>query len=128
MKYLLLLLIIIPAIEIGLFIYFGQLFGVGTTILFIVLTGILGAYLAKRQGFETIRKAQLDMSYGRPPGDAILDGICVLIGGILILTPGFLTDLIGLFLLIPPTRIPFKRLLLKGIRKWMERGTFTIIR
>lgn len=128
MRYLLLLLIIVPAIEIGIFILFGQLIGVGTTVLFIILTGLLGAYLAKRQGFETLKKAQLEMNSGRLPGHAIIDGLCVLIGGVLILTPGFLTDLLGLLLLIPVTRAPFKKALLNGIRKWMEKGTFTIIR
>lgn len=128
MRYLFLFIIIVPAIEIGILLLSGKLIGVLPTVVLIVLTGFLGAYLAKRQGLETVRKARLDMQYGQLPGDAILDGICVLAGGIFLLAPGFVTDSIGLLLLIPVTRRYFKKLLQKAIMKWFERGKITIIR
>ncbi|UII55156.1 membrane protein FxsA [Cytobacillus spongiae] len=128
MRYLLLLLIIIPASEIGILLLSGKTIGVWPTLLMIIFTGILGAYLAKKQGLETIRKAQEQMQYGQIPGDAILDGICILIGGTVLLTPGFITDALGFLLLAPPTRKFFKMLLIKGLKNWMNRGRITIIR
>ncbi|WP_147532602.1 FxsA family protein [Bacillus marasmi] len=128
MRYLFLLIIIIPAAEIGFLMYSGKLIGILPTILLIILSGIVGSYLAKKEGLETIRKAQEQMSYGEMPGDAILDGICVLIGGTLLLSPGFITDFVGLFLLIPYTRIFFKKLIARGLTKWMNKGRITIIR
>ncbi|MEH7122775.1 FxsA family protein [Bacillus sp. JJ1532] len=128
MRYLILLIIVVPAAEIGMLLLSGNFIGVWPTIGLIVFTGVLGAYLAKKQGLETIRRAREQLSYGRMPGDAILDGICVLIGGTLLLTPGFLSDITGLLLLAPPTKSIFKKLMIKWFRKWIDRNTITIIR
>ena len=128
MRYLLLLIIVVSSAEIGVLLLSGNLIGVWPTIGMIIFTGVLGAYLAKKQGLETIRKAREQLSYGRMPGEAILDGICVLIGGILLLTPGFLTDITGLLLLAPVTNSFFKKLMLKWFRKWMDKNTVTFIR
>ncbi|WP_066292517.1 FxsA family protein [Bacillus sp. FJAT-29937] len=128
MRYLFLLIIVVPAAEIGVLLLSGNFIGVWPTIGIILFTGVLGAYLAKKQGLETIRRAREQMSYGRMPGEAILDGISVLIGGILLLIPGFITDIAGLLFLAPPTKSLFKKLMIKWFRKWMDRNTFTIIR
>jgi len=127
MRYLALLIIVIPAIDISVLLFSGKLIGVLPTILLIILTGVAGAYLAKREGLQTLRKAQNQMSYGQIPGESILDGICVIVGGTLLLTPGFLTDVIGFFLLIPPTRKPFKLLMKTLLRKRIEKGNIKII-
>lgn len=128
MRYLLLLIIAVPAAEIGVLLLSGNFIGVWPTIGMILFTGVLGAYLAKKQGLETIRRAREQLSYGRMPGEAILDGICVLIGGLLLLTPGFITDITGMLFLAPPTKSMLKRLIMKSFRKWMDRNTITIIR
>lgn len=128
MRYILLLLIIVPAAEIGVFLIAGNWIGVWPTVAIILLTGILGAYLAKKQGLEALKKAQEQLKYGQMPGNAILDGICILTGGIMLLTPGFITDAAGFLLLAPPSKSFVKRLIINGIRKWMEKNTFTIIR
>jgi UPF0716 protein FxsA len=65
---------------------------------------------------------------GTMPGDALLDGVCILVGGTLLLTPGFVTDLVGFLLLIPTTRKYFKLWLMKFFKNRMDRGTITIIR
>ncbi|PLR98119.1 FxsA family protein [Bacillus sp. T33-2] len=127
MRYFLLFLIIVPAAEIGLLLLSGRTIGVWPTILMIIGTGFLGAYLAKRQGLETIRKAQEQLRQGRMPGETVLDGICILVGGTLLLTPGFVTDLLGLLLLVPPTRKFFKMMMLKAFRKWINKGNITIL-
>ncbi len=128
MRYLILLLIIVPAAEIAFLLLSGRTIGIFPTILLIIFTGIIGSYLAKKQGLETIRKAQEQLRFGRMPGEEILDGICIIIGGTLLLSPGFITDVFGLLLLLPPTRVYFKKLLTRILRNWMNKGRITIIK
>jgi UPF0716 protein FxsA len=128
MRYILLLLIIVPALEIALLVLSGQAFGLIPTVLLIITTGILGAYLAKKQGMEALRKAQQDMQYGQLPGDAIIDGLCILVGGVVLLTPGFITDAIGFLLLLPPTRKMFKPFIYKLFKRWINNGNVIIYR
>lgn len=128
MKYFFLFLIIVPAAEIGLLLVSGQTIGVWPTIVLIILTGFLGAYLAKQQGLETLRKTQEQLRMGRMPGDAVLDGVCIIIGGTLLLTPGFVTDALGIMLLAPPTRKYFKILIMKAFKNWIDRGNIKVIR
>ncbi len=128
MRLLMLLIIIIPALEIGVLILSGRTIGTIPTILLIILTGIFGAWLAKQQGLEAIRNVQNQMQMGQIPGLAIIDGLCILIGGLLLLTPGFITDTVGFLLLIPITRKKIKPYLLTIIRKMVEKNRFTIIK
>jgi UPF0716 protein FxsA len=125
-RYLILLIIVIPAFEIGLLILSGNLIGVWPTIALIILTGVLGAWLARRQGAEALRLAQIQMQSGQVPGEAILDGISILVGGVVLLTPGFITDATGFFLLIPATRAVAKMWLRRLIGKMINRGNFTL--
>ncbi|MGP4075723.1 FxsA family protein [Halobacillus sp. K22] len=127
-RWLLLFILIVPALEIGLLIWAGNWIGPWWVILLIILTGVIGAWLAKQQGLETIRNFQDSMSSGRMPQDTLLDGACILVGGAVLLTPGFITDTIGFLLLIPPTRAPIKRFIKKIITKMMDKGTVTIYR
>jgi UPF0716 protein FxsA len=126
-RLLLALIIVVPALEIWLLISIGQYIGPWLTIILIILTGILGAWLAKYQGLEALRNAQQKMSYGQMPGEVIIDGLCILVGGVLLLTPGFISDSIGFFLLIPATRNIVKPFIIRGIRNRMDKGQFTII-
>jgi UPF0716 protein FxsA len=128
MRYFFLAIIIIPAIEMGILIWSGRIIGIPLTILLVILTGILGAYLAKREGLAAIRNLQGNLQRGMMPGDALLDGVCILVGGTLLLTPGFVTDTLGFLLLAPPTRKFFKALLYKFLKKKLDKGTITIIR
>ena len=126
-KLLLALIIIVPALEIWLLIFSGKTLGVLVTILLIISTGVLGAWLAKYQGLEALRKAQQQMSYGQMPGDVIIDGLCILVGGVVLLTPGFITDALGFMLLIPTTRNLIKPFIYNTLRKMVDRGQFIII-
>lgn len=128
MRYLILLFIIVPALEIGLFIVAGKTFGSLTTIGLIIFTGIIGAYLAKRQGLEVLQKLKDQLQLRMPPGVALLEGICVLFGGILLIAPGFITDLLGLLLVLPKTRKMFIPLLLRLIKNWTDRRHIYIFR
>ncbi|WP_028783434.1 FxsA family protein [Thalassobacillus devorans] len=125
-RWLLLFILVVPALEIGLLVWTGNIIGPLWVVLLIILTGVLGAWLAKQQGLETIYNFRQSMANGRVPQDALLDGACILVGGAVLLTPGFITDAIGFLLLLPPTRAPIKRLIRKLIRRMMDRGTITI--
>ena len=78
--------------------------GWGATIWLILMTGVIGGTLAHRQGFATIQKIQSDMAQGRMPAGALLDGLLILVAGLVLITPGIITDCIGFSLLIPPVR------------------------
>lgn len=127
-RILLLFIIIVPALEIALLLLSGRTLGLIPTVLLIISTGVLGAWLARREGSEAIQKVNRQMQTGQMPGDAILDGLCILIGGVVLLTPGFITDAVGFLLLIPATRKPFKRWMLTFIERKMKNGQFMFIR
>lgn len=117
LRFLLPIFIIVPAIEIGLFILAGKTIGAFSTVLLIILTGLAGAYLAKRQGIEALKKVQEQWRSGQPPGNAMLDALCVFIGGVLLLAPGFITDIVGLLLLLPITKSLVRPILIKMLKK-----------
>ncbi|WP_257346556.1 FxsA family protein [Pseudalkalibacillus decolorationis] len=119
------LLIIIPALEIGILIWSGQTFGIPVTILLILATGVIGAWLARREGMEALRLSQVQLQNGQVPSDVILDGICILVGGTLLLTPGFITDTTGFLLLFPYTRAVAKLWMRRYIQKKMDNGQFS---
>lgn len=121
-------LLLLPIIELIIFLLAGNLIGIPETLFVVIGTGILGAILLKKQGLKAIRNVQVQLNQGIMPGDAILDSFCVLIGGVLLLLPGFLTDIVGAIMLIPPTRRIIKVLLMKGIqRKLQKKNRVTII-
>ncbi|AVQ99609.1 suppressor of F exclusion of phage T7 [Oceanobacillus picturae] len=123
MRWLLLSMLLLSGLEIGMFIWVGGMIGPWWVALLIILTGIIGVSLAKQQGVETWNKAQLSMRNGSAPTPYIIDGICILIGGIFLFTPGFITDIAGFILVIPYTRAPFKAYIGKLITKMMSKNT-----
>lgn len=94
----------VPLVEIYLLIEIGGVIGAPATVFLVVFTAVLGALLLRQQGFYTLQKVQQQMSRGEMPAMAMLEGVCLVIGGVLLLTPGFITDFIGFLLLIGPTR------------------------
>ncbi len=113
-----LLFIVIPALEIVVLVLSGQAIGVWPTFALIVATGIIGAFLAKRQGIYTLQRVKDELMRGHIPSDALLDGVCILVGGMLLLTPGFITDTVGFMLLLPLARKKIKPWLVR-LFKWM---------
>lgn len=116
MRIIFLALIIIPAIEIGIFVWVGGMIGPWWVVSLIVLSGILGVALAKKEGAQTWIKARKSTKKGQMPAAEIIDGICIFIGAVLLFSPGFLTDIVGLLLVIPYTRYFLKL----GIVKWIQ--------
>jgi UPF0716 protein FxsA len=99
-----LLFITVPLIELFLFLVIGQKIGILPTFAIILLTGVLGATLARSQGLKVLAKYQQSIAQGKLPHEAVIDGLLILIAGALLLTPGFLTDTMGFLLLAPPVR------------------------
>ena len=100
-----LILIIVPIIEIALFVQVGGAIGLGWTLIIILATAMLGARAIRRQGIEALVRAQAQMASGQPPVGEIVHGVLILIAGILLLTPGFMTDALGFLLLFPAARL-----------------------
>jgi len=103
--YLLIIFIILPIIEISIFIQVGGFVGIFNTILIIFLTAAVGVYFVRQQGFRTFLKITAELQNQQFPVQGMFDGLVILISGILLVTPGFLTDIIGFLGLIPQTRV-----------------------
>lgn len=102
--WLFLLLVAVPIIEIGLFIQVGGFLGLWPTLAIVVLTAAVGTTMMRAQGVSTLQRLQSSLETGKNPADPIANGAFILIAGLLLLTPGFFTDSIGLALLFPPFR------------------------
>jgi len=103
-KALLWFLLLLPVLEIAVFIEVGSRIGAGATVGLIVLAAVLGVALLRRQGLSVLRKAQAAADRGELPVGAVFEGFCLAVAGILLIIPGFLTDTVALLLLIPPLR------------------------
>ncbi|WP_106496936.1 FxsA family protein [Lentibacillus sp. Marseille-P4043] len=123
MRWLLLALLIIPALEIGVFVWAGGIIGPWWVVFLILLTGIVGVTIAKQQGTETWMRARQLMTQGHAPTAEIIDGICIFVGAVFLFSPGFITDTIGFLLVLPWTRIPFRSWLQRFIKNKMNKGT-----
>jgi len=119
---LLLLFIFMPILELGLLIEIGQRLGTWVTVALVVGTGLAGASLARSQGSRAFYRLREGLSSGSFPGDELFDGALILAGGLLLLTPGLITDLIGFAALIPGTRHLLKAGLKRTLRQRFERG------
>ncbi len=119
---------VIPVIEIYLLIKVGSLIGGLPTVALLLSISCLGAYLVRSQGFRILAQIREELGEGRLPAAQMMDGALVLIGGLLLLTPGFFTDFLGIFFLIPATR----RLIKAWIGLWLQarllRGRFPVRR
>ena len=115
---LVLIFIVVPIAELAVLIQVGQAIGVGWTVALLVADAVLGSMLARSQGRATWRRFNAALQAGRPPAREVLDGALVILGGALLLTPGFITDILGLALLLPPTRAVFRAIL---VRRFMDR-------
>ena len=119
---------LVPALELYLIIKVGQSIGAMNTIFIIIATGILGAYYARQQGFRVISNIQRKIQQGQVPGDDLVNGAMLLVGGALLITPGFITDITGFFLIFPPTREAIKIALRRHIERRIREGEIHVHR
>jgi UPF0716 protein FxsA len=113
-----LLFIVVPIAELAVIIQVGQAIGVLPTIAILIADSVLGSMLMRAQGRAAWRRFNAALEAGRVPAREVLDGVLVIFGGALLLTPGFLTDILGLLLLLPPTRAVVRRVL---VRRFSDR-------
>ncbi len=109
---------LIPAVELYLLIRIGTVIGALNTFLVVILTGFAGAYLARLEGARTFFKIQTNLQQGIMPAEELIDALIILVAGVVLLTPGFLTDITGLLLLVPQVRVLVKRWLRAKFDDW----------
>ena len=119
---LVLLFVLTPLVELAILVYLGTIIGALYTILIVVATGILGAFMARNQGLAALSRIRGSIERGIIPSDEIFDGALILAGGLLLLTPGIITDIIGFAVLVPQTRRIIGRWLRSLIRRRIQRG------
>jgi UPF0716 protein FxsA len=123
---LLALFVFVPIVELALLIRIGQWLGLLPTVLMVVVTGVVGAMLARREGLRTVSRMRQELSGGRFPVGRMLDGALILFAGGLLLTPGVLTDVVGLALLAPLSRGWVKRLLAERVKAAVAAGRTSV--
>lgn len=119
---------LIPVIELYLLIQVGTVIGGFNTIILVILTGFAGAWLARMEGMHTMLKLRQNLAQGFMPAEELIDAVIIFAAGIVLITPGLLTDCFGLSLLWPPSRNWFKRMLRKKFNEMKLRGDIDINR
>ena len=123
---LILLFTLLPIIELALLLRINQSIGILYTMLLVIITGIAGAWLAKSEGRSIITRIRVEMNQGRMPGDELVNGLCVLIGGAFLLTPGIITDISGFLLIFPVTRSFIKSQIKTKMSQMIKDGSVNV--
>ena len=119
---------LIPAAEIYLFIKVGSVLGSFNTVLLVIATGFFGAWLARMEGMNTMLKVRQSLDRGIMPGEELLDALIIFIAGIVLITPGLLTDVFGLLLLWPMSRNAFKQFVRQKMKEFNDNADINITR
>ncbi|MDE0075322.1 MAG: FxsA family protein [Gammaproteobacteria bacterium] len=121
-----LIFVAVPLLELFLLIRLGGAIGLLPTLSLCVLTGVAGAWLARREGLRALWSFQQRLARGGVPGRALMDGLCILLGGALLLTPGLLTDVVGFSLLLPPSRRWIQKRIQRRIERQLADGSLRV--
>jgi UPF0716 protein FxsA len=119
---------VVPVLELYVLIKVGKLIGAWETVAVLLAVSFAGAWLVRRQGFAILSRIQGELATGRLPAAEMLDGFLVLVGGVLLLTPGFLTDFLGILFLLPAGRFFLKQYLRRWLERRLSRGAIIIRR
>jgi UPF0716 protein FxsA len=117
-----LILLLTPLLELFLLLQVGRYLGVWPTVALVFITGIVGVFLAQSQGLSLLSRLQSRLIKGELPTDDLYEGLFILLGGILLLTPGLITDTLGFLLLLPASRMRVKGWLEKKLRQCLDQG------
>lgn len=121
------LFLIVPVVDLALLVAVGDRVGFWPTVAVVVLTALLGSWLAKREGLAAWQRVQGQIASGGVPGQALIDGLLILVAGTLLLTPGFLTDIVGILGLFPPTRAVVRRALRARFERAVREGSVRVV-
>ncbi|NBF39510.1 MAG: FxsA family protein [Spirochaetes bacterium] len=113
----------IPIVELYILIKIGQMIGALPTIAIVLVTGVVGAGLARQQGARVWYEIQMQMQQGVFPADRLIDGLLLVVAGAVLITPGVLTDILGFAILIPMSRAPIREWVKARLSRMMDRGT-----
>ncbi|MDQ6698383.1 MAG: FxsA family protein [Actinomycetota bacterium] len=122
-----LLFVVVPIVEIYFIIQVAHIIGGWETIGLLILESLLGAWLMKRQGIGALNRITQAIEQHRAPGKELVDGFLILLAGVLMITPGFVTDVLGFLLLLPPTRALVRRLLMRRFKQGRYGRVFTMV-
>ncbi len=117
---LILLLVSVPLLELYVIVQVAGGLGTGQTIVLLLVVSVVGAWMVRRSGLGVLNQIRTRLAQGELPGNELVDGLLILLAGAFMLTPGFLTDVLGLFLLFPPTRVAVRSVL---VRRYSQRIT-----
>jgi UPF0716 protein FxsA len=118
-----LLFLVVPFAELFVLIKVGQVIGALPTVGLLILVSLVGAAMVKREGMAVLRRAQEQVRKGRVPGAELIDGVLIVFAGALLVSPGFLTDVFGVLLLVPPVRRGLRSLAAKRLARRVEAST-----
>lgn len=118
--------ILMPIIELGVLLKVHQVAGLGNTLAIVILTGFVGAFLARAQGLMVLSQIRRDLAEGRMPAPRLMDGVMILVAGVLLITPGLITDTAGFLLLIPTVRSAIRAWLRRKLEEKLREGTANI--
>ena len=119
---------LIPMIELYLLIQIGTVIGGLNTILLVIMTGMAGAWLARMEGMNTMLRLRMNLSQGLMPAEELIDAVIIFAAGVVLITPGLITDVFGLLLLWPPSRNRFKQMLRRKFDEMQLKGDINISR
>ncbi len=125
-SYLLMAFILLPIVELWLLFKVAAVLDFGTTLLIVVMTGFIGAWLARAQGVMVMLQIQRDLAEGRMPAPRMIDGMMILIAGALLITPGLITDTVGFLLLAPPIRVLIRGWLRQMLERKLKDGSMNV--
>ncbi len=123
---LLLLFVGMPLLELAVLLKVGEWIGAFPTFAIVILTGVLGATLAKLEGWRVMLRIQQELGQGRMPAPYLLDGVMILVAGVMLITPGFITDVVGFLLLMAPFRMLMKQWLKSKIEQNIRRDAIDV--
>lgn len=127
-KWMILLIVLVPTVEFWAYVEVAERLGIGKTIFLTLATSVIGGLMMQFEGRKVLVDAKAQVSGGQIPGRTMLDGICIFAGGLLLLLPGFFTDIIGFTMVFPLTRPLYRLPLMKWISKKMKDGSITYFR
>lgn len=109
--------LVVPFVELFVILQVGHAIGALNTVALLILISMVGAWLVKREGISVLRRAQERMAEGAVPGRELVDGVLILLAGALLITPGFLSDVVGVLLLLPPVRAALRGMVTRRLRR-----------
>ena len=117
----------LPLLELIVLLKVHAHFGLGNTVALVFLTGVIGAFLARAQGLMVVLQIRHDMAEGRMPAPRLIDGVMILVAGVLLITPGLITDTVGFLLLCPPVRAALRLWMRRKLEESLRKGQATVI-